>query len=557
MDACFHRFQADISEIELPEAFTFPFYYQAHELSKIAAQELQSLIESQTWEHNFGLQADQKGLVIGKMFGILVVENDQGEIGYLAGFSGKLAESNHHNGFVPPVFDMLEEDGFFKTGEIRLNQLNKEIEQLENSEEYKGLKLKLETVQIESQNKISDLKARNKRNKEDRKIKRIQNQSLLSEKDFNAFEEELKKQSIHESYELKKLNKECRENISDAKEKLENFKAEIKLRKEERKEKSNRLQQQLFDQYHFLNAHLESKSVLRIFNEIGEKIPPAGSGECAAPKLLQYAYLKEYKPIALAEFWWGASPKSEIRKHKNFYPSCRSKCEPILGHMLQGLNVEQNPMLQNPAEGKEIEVIFEDDFLAVINKPEEFLSVPGKNITDSVQTRMEEKYPESKGHLIVHRLDMSTSGLMLIAKTKRAHEKLQKQFLKKTIKKRYVSLLEGKVKKPIGIIELPLRVDLDNRPQQLVCYEHGKPAKTEYEVISIEGNQTRIRFYPITGRTHQLRVHAAHSDGLNCPIVGDDLYGNRGERLCLHAERIEFVHPVSKDVMVFQVEAGF
>jgi tRNA pseudouridine32 synthase/23S rRNA pseudouridine746 synthase len=285
--------------------------------------------------------------------------------------------------------------------------------------------------------------------------------------------------------------------------------------------------------------------------------PPAGSGECAAPKLLQHAYLNKLTPICLAEFWWGQAPKSEIRLHKQFYPACKSKCEPILGHMLEGLTVDPNPMLDNPAEGKSLSIVYDDESIVVINKPAEFLSVPGKNIYDSVYARVLELYPTATGPLIVHRLDMSTSGLLIVAKNKEAHQQLQRQFIKRNVKKRYVALLAGVIQEDEGVIDLPLRVDLDDRPRQLVCYEHGKNAVTHWKVIKRSNTQTLIHFYPITGRTHQLRVHAAHSLGLNAPIVGDDLYGTKADRLHLHAEWIQVNHPVTHKKIQFQVDPEF
>ncbi|MCK5354380.1 MAG: RluA family pseudouridine synthase [Methyloprofundus sp.] len=219
--------------------------------------------------------------------------------------------------------------------------------------------------------------------------------------------------------------------------------------------------------------------------------------------------------------------------------------------------MDKNPLLNNPAAGKTIDIIYQDEAMLVINKPAEFLSVPGKNIDDSVYLRIKQSYPRATGSLIVHRLDMSTSGLMLIALSKEAHKNLQRQFIKRTVKKRYVALLDGTVKEDAGIIDLPLRVDLDDRPRQLVCYEHGKPAQTQWEVIHRKDNKTKVYFHPLTGRTHQLRVHSAHAKGLNMPILGDDLYGNIAKRLHLHAESIEFSHPISRELMHFQIEAEF
>jgi tRNA pseudouridine32 synthase/23S rRNA pseudouridine746 synthase len=272
---------------------------------------------------------------------------------------------------------------------------------------------------------------------------------------------------------------------------------------------------------------------------------------------LQYAFLNQLKPIALAEFWWGMSPDSEVKVHQEYYPACRGKCEPILSHMLEGIEMDVNPMSINPAEGKELPIIYEDDYLLLVNKPAEFLSVPGKTIEDSVQTRIQHKYPTATGPLLVHRLDMSTSGIILIAKKKDIHESLQKQFIKRTVQKRYAALLQGYVKSSSGEIQLPLRVDLEDRPRQLVCYEHGKEALTKYEVLERKNGQTRVHFYPFTGRTHQLRVHAAHLSGLNAPIIGDDLYGQKSDRLYLHAEYLSFWHPITKERMEITCPAPF
>jgi tRNA pseudouridine32 synthase/23S rRNA pseudouridine746 synthase len=334
---------------------------------------------------------------------------------------------------------------------------------------------------------------------------------------------------------------------------LADFTNKINTLKEERKQKSGALQQQLFEKYAFLNQYGSSKSLGEIF----DGNPPAGAGECAAPKLLHYAFQHQLKPIALAEFWWGQSPKSEVRKHQQFYPACTGKCEPILAHMLEGITMDDNPFQTNTAKGKELEIIFEDEHLVVVNKPAEFLSVPGKRVTDSVYTRMKNQYPDATGPLVVHRLDMSTSGLLLVAKSSEIHKKLQSQFIKRQIKKRYVALLNGLITDEEGFIDLPLRVDLDNRPNQLVCYEYGKSAQTKWEVIKRYDGKTVVYFYPITGRTHQLRVHAAHPLGLNTPIVGDDLYGTKANRLHLHAESITFQHPITKELMTIAVDADF
>jgi tRNA pseudouridine32 synthase/23S rRNA pseudouridine746 synthase len=550
----FQPFKTNISGISLPEKFTFPFYYEPHELSIIASTELQAYLESQSdFEHNFGLQENQEGLVIGKMFGVLVCQNQEGDLGYLWAFSGKLAGVNHLPHFVPTIFDMLQEDGFFRKEEEVLNAINRQIEILENSDELLDKKEQLENTKNQANSDIQNQKAKIKRLKVERDEKRI-SFTNLSSAEIEQLELELSEESKKESILLKKMTKYWNFQIEKAQNVVNLLLDEINQHKDERRQKSGALQQKLFAEYSFLNQFGERKSIGEIFNNN----PPAGAGECAAPKLLHYAFEHNLKPIAMAEFWWGQSPKSEIRKHKQFYPACKSKCEPILlSHMLHGLDMEANPFQENPAEGKNIEIVYEDEILAVINKPAEFLSVPGKIISDSVYQRVKELYPNATGPLIVHRLDMSTSGLMLIAKDEETYVKLQSQFIKRTIKKRYVALLDGILEENEGFIDLPLRVDLDDRPRQLICYEHGKPAQTKWKKIEIINNQTLVYFYPITGRTHQLRVHASHELGLNTPIVGDDLYGSKANRLHLHAEQLIFEHPISKEKIIIKVAPEF
>ena len=550
----FQPFKTNISGISLPEKFTFPFYYEPHELSIIAATELQSYLETQTdFEHNFGLRENQEGLVIGKMFGVLVCENQKGELGYLWAFSGKLAGVNQLSYFVPTIFDMLEENGFFRKEEEVLNAINRQIEVLENSAELQTKKNQLEKTKTEASIDIQNQKNKIKRLKVERDEKR-KTFSNLSIVEMEQLELELSEESKKESILLKKMTKYWNFQIENAQKEVNLLLEAINQLKEERRVKSGALQQKLFAEYSFLNQFGERKSIGEIFNNN----PPAGAGECAAPKLLHYAFEYHLKPIAMAEFWWGQSPKSEIRKHKQFYPACKSKCEPILlSHMLKGLEMEANPFQENPAEGKNIEIVYEDEVLLVINKPAEFLSVPGKIISDSVYQRIKELYPNATGPLIVHRLDMSTSGLMLIAKDEATYVKLQSQFIKRTIKKRYVALLDGILEADEGFIDLPLRVDLDDRPRQLVCYEHGKPAQTKWEKIEVRDNQTLVYFYPITGRTHQLRVHASHELGLKTPILGDDLYGKKANRLHLHAESLTFEHPETREQMTISVAPTF
>lgn len=551
----FTYFKESIATFTLPKKFTFPFFYQPHSLCKLAATELQNHLKNQTeWEHNFGLDSTKKGEIIGKMFGVLVVQNQQNEIGYLSAFSGKLAESNHHSKFVPPVFDILTEDGFFNKGMAKLNLLNDQLKLLEENSDYKTLKSHFKTEKLFVDAEIEEFRELMRYAKKKRKERRTAAEKNLSEQDYKTFCDDLVRESLAYRHQLGVVTKSCNERIEEVQEKLLLLQTEIDSLKTKRKNKSAALQQKIFEQYQFLNITGEQKDLTEIFTNTSII---AGAGECAAPKLLQYAFENQLKPIAMAEFWWGTPPKSQVRKHGNFYPACRGKCEPILGHMLNGIELDENPMLINHAEGKILEIVFEDEYLAVINKPTEFLSVPGKTIQDSVATRMKLRFPDATGPLIVHRLDMSTSGLILIAKSSEIHKDLQSQFIKRTVNKRYIALLYGIIAEDNGFIDLPLRVDLNDRPRQLVCYEHGKNARTRFKVIERKDNKTKVYFYPITGRTHQLRVHAAHSKGLNVPIVGDDLYGTKANRLHLHAEYLEFAHPITEKRMKVRVGADF
>ncbi|MBP0904202.1 pseudouridine synthase [Mariniflexile gromovii] len=544
--------------IPLPETFTFPFYYEPHPLSVLAAKQLQTYLETQTdFIHNFGLNPDQTGLVIGKMFGVMVVKTAKEQLGYLAAFSGKLADSNDVKGFVPTVYNTLNEAGFYKKGETKLNSINTEIERLENAPDYLKAKADVENSNIAFVEALSILKAEVKAAKQHRNQQRESAKLNMSAEAYSEFIETLNKQSIGYQLRLKHLKQEGETQINKLETVLSGFNETIQTLKTQRATLSASLQQRIHQQYQFLNAEGDTKDLLDIFKDTTSPIPPAGSGECAAPKLFQYAYENHLKPVCMAEFWWGASPKSEVRKHQQFYPSCRSKCEPILGHMMQGLLVDANPIESQIVFNQELEIVYEDAHLLLVNKPHEFLSVPGKSINESVLSRMKAYLPNATGPLLLHRLDMSTSGLLLVAKSNRVYKNLQKQFIERSVKKRYVALLDGILPNTKGIINLPLRVDLDNRPQQLVCDTHGKPATTTYEVISTENGQTRVYFYPITGRTHQLRVHAAHSEGLKTPIVGDDLYGTKANRLHLHAERITFTHPITKELLTVGCEVPF
>ena len=606
-----HFFKKPVSHLALPEKFTYPFHYTPHPLCVLAAEEVKEYIASRKeW---------QEELASGKMFGVLIVQTDNGitnneenQIGYLAAFSGNLAGKNLHPYFVPPVYDLLQPEGFFKIEEEQISAINIRIRELENSGSYLDSKEKWKIETEQAKAVLNQAKAELKMAKEAREIRRQSSPELSGEEQASLIRE-----SQYQKAEYKRLEKKWKKRLEELETEVRHFDIEIERLKTERKERSAALQRKLFEQFRMLNAQGEVKDLYTIFEQTVQKVPPAGAGECALPKLLQYAYLHQLKPLAMAEFWWGDSPKNEIRHHGYYYPSCKGKCEPILQHMLQGLEVDENPLLNPIHEEEELEIVFEDEWLLVINKPAGMLSVPGKaEDRDSVYHRLKKKYPEATGPMIVHRLDMATSGLLLVAKTKEVHRDLQAQFANRSIKKRYVAVLDGviikteKETKPIaekailiaketvstkktakaertgntGRIELPLCLNPLDRPRQMVSSEHGKEAITEYQIISEseritsesentfnESNRidesersinesrkyTRIIFYPLTGRTHQLRVHAAHPEGLGCPILGDELYGKKADRLYLHAEYIEFRHPIYGDILCIQKEADF
>lgn len=525
----------------------------------LAAEQLQRHIQAQTqWQHNFGLSDDPDN-IIGKMFGVLLVRNSQGEIGFISAFSGKLAKQTLVPGFVPPVFDLLAKDSFFLAEQVTINMLNEKIETLENAPELLVLTQELNALETKNTQQISELRNELIENRKTRKIRRQNLQNNIDPTVTNNGLNELAEQSVYDKWRLKDLTEQSLLSITQLQAKVNELVEHITALKLQRKKQSADLQSRIFSQYRFLNKDLATKSLVDIFAETALKIPPAGAGECAAPKLLQYAFQQNLTPLAMAEFWWGASPKSEIKQHQQYYPACMGKCQPILKHMLAGMQLDENLLIRNYGEGKKLDIIYQDEDILIVNKPTEFLSVPGKEISDSVYQRIKQKYPAATGPLIVHRLDMSTSGLMVIALNPQANKYLQKQFIQREVHKQYVALIEGVPLLDEGEINLPLQGDYYDRPKQIVCRQDGKPAKTFWQVLERypDKNQTRVLLTPHTGRTHQLRVHCAHAQGLNMPIVGDDLYGTREKRLHLHAQSLSITHPVSLEVMIFKVDAEF
>ena len=541
----FHTFKNEPIE-EYPKRMNNPFDYEPHPLCIKACRELQAyLAKREDW---------QEEISRGKMFGVLIVERnepgqDTPQLGYLAAYSGQIGGRSDWEDFVPAVFDYLQPNGFFKIREAIISSMNLIIKDMEVSE--KKIQQLIQPLEGLRKSEIDKLQKNLKEAKAKRDAIR-QRGNLTSEE-----EAELIRESQYMKAEFRRMKRKIEEKTEPELD-YENIKEDIRKIKQSRKQHSDNLQRWLFSQFNMLNDKGECKNLIDIFKDTAAKTPPAGSGECCEPKLLQYAYSLGYKPLQIAMFWWGESPKEEIRHHLHFYPACNGKCKPILQWMQPASTFE--PAAVDLSIYNKVETLYEDREIAVIHKPEGLLSVPGKDAAQpSVYALMRSKYPEATGPLIVHRLDMSTSGVMMIAKTEFAYHRLQKAFLNHQIQKKYVAIISGKDIPEKGIISLPLMPDYLDRPRQIVDHEQGKEAITEYEVLEpVDDSHLRIALYPKTGRTHQLRVHCAHHEGLNAPILGDPLYGNeKAARLHLHAEEITFEHPLTGKKMTITRKADF
>ena len=579
----------------LPDTFTNPFSYSPHPLCREAMMDVCSYLDSNSRISKLGLLGD------GKMFGVLVAESPEGELGYLAAYSGVLdyltvpAPLDMELGigrveepfFVPPVYDLTSQESFFPEEEREITSLNDYINDLVHDSFAQGVSERMEEIREAYKAEIDSLQQKY----DEGKAKR----DALREAGAEGAElEALIKESQFQKGEIRRATKRMKEELEPYELEWNGHLQALESAKKERREKSAALQKKIFDHFSFLNARGEERSLLKIF---GDVVPPAGAGECAAPRLLQYAYLHGYKPIAMGEFWYGTEKLG--RRNWEFYPSCKGKCGPILRHMLQGLKVDStsfhtsygcDPLPDNYTP----EIIYEDEYLLAVNKPAGVLSVPGKDAAEKNMLQLLETSAVSQdnagggtgGLTVVHRLDMHTSGILLFAKGEEVYKGLQKQFLQRKVEKCYLAVLDGEVSPSrsgsgviwdsdtpslsedgaflgggaleggdslagwmhssgaSGTISLPLAADFENRPLQCVDYCGGKLAITKFEVVSVAGGKSFVKFYPVTGRTHQLRVHAAHADGLNTPIEGDLLYGRLSQRLMLHAYTLKFEHPV-------------
>ena len=598
------------TSIPSPRQFTYPFCYDVDPLAEAASLELQRYIA------DADLMSTEKGC--GKMFGVLVVEyeDEAGALqrGFLAAYSGLLGGRNDWPYFVPPVFDAQQPDGHFKRTEREISAINREIAAIEHDPEYLQSVAQHEQTKKRLQAEVDAFKAEVDAAKVRRDARRKSGEPLSEEE-----QAEMIRESQFMKAELRRRRKAMEQAESTLNTQHSTF---LKSLQRKRKQMSDELQRWLFSAYRMLNAKGEERDLIDIFREYTHAMPPAGAGDCCAPKLLQYAYLHHLRPVCMAEFWWGESPASEIRHHLHYYPACRSKCLPILTHMLKGLDVAPNPLAQK-RHTAEPRVLYADEYIMVVDKPAGMLSVPGKaesvrsEFSDSANISVEEyfanlqlptnsqftteqftigeadnsklKIQNSKFLKAAHRLDMDTSGLLVLARTEEAYVELQRQFASRETVKRYEAVLSGvptqnsKLKtqnsstQPSGCLEaisLPLIADINDRPRQRVDMEHGKPALTLYNIVEVRAvdantavayttkkvdkRRTLVHLYPKTGRTHQLRVHCAHPLGLACPILGDPLYGTeRADRMYLHAAELTFRHPITGETMHFLLPSGF
>ena len=588
------------TSIPSPRQFTYPFWYDVDPLAEAASEELQHYIATT------GLMSAETGC--GKMFGVLVVEyeDEEGALqrGFLAAYSGLLGGRNDWQYFVPPVFDAQQPDGHFKRTEREISAINREISAIEHDPQYLQSMAQHEETMKRLQAEVEAFKVEVDAAKARRDARRKSGEPLS---------EEEQAEMVRESQFMKAELRRRRKAMEQAESTFHNPRATLlKSLQFQRKQMSDELQRWLFAAYRMLNAKGEERDLIDIFREYTHAMPPAGAGDCCAPKLLQYAYQHRLRPVCMAEFWWGESPASEIRHHLHYYPACRSKCLPILTHMLKGLDVAPNPLAQK-RHTVEPRVLYADEYILVVDKPAGMLSVPGK-ADDSASVSVEEyfannsklKTQNSKFLKAAHRLDMDTSGLLVLARTEQAYVELQRQFASRETVKRYEAVLCGvpkhttphstfrsDVPEPItqnskfktqnsstqpdgclGAISLPLIADINDRPRQRVDMEHGKPALTLYNIVEVRAadantavvyttkkadkSLTLVHLYPKTGRTHQLRVHCAHPQGLACPILGDPLYGTeRADRMYLHAAELTFRHPITGEPMHFLSPSGF
>jgi tRNA pseudouridine32 synthase/23S rRNA pseudouridine746 synthase len=541
------------------EAFPSPFdELGPHELARQAAEVLQA-------EFRKGFIAPGiptgtlDGSEGGKMFGVLVVRAPDGRIGFLRSFSGMLGGRWDVPGFVPPLFEREARLRVEPSGEAMVKRLISRFEEFQASAELREARSAHEAVELHHSRERLALRAKHEANRRQRHTRRAElaASDALTEAARNEALHTLDQESRGDKAEKRRMEAAHEEELRALASRRARLERRLRALERLRRIFCRGLMKRIHDTYVIPSARGERRPLRALF-ESGE--PPSGAADCAGPKLLAHAFAHGLRPLAMAEFWWGTPPASGGRIAGAFYAACRDKCGPLLPFMLSGLRVAPPRAFSPPSVlANDLPIVFEDAWVVVIDKPSGLLSVPGRDtsVTDSVLARLRARYPHAAGPLLVHRLDLDTSGLLVAALDPETHADLQRQFARREIHKRYVAWVQGHVHAEHGTIDLPMRVDLHDRPRQIHDPVHGKPAVTEWRVLERRGERTRVAFFPRTGRTHQLRVHAAHPLGLGAPIVGDRLYGHEDERLFLHAESLTFTHPRTGRLVSFERPSPF
>jgi len=479
----------------------------------------------------------------GKMFGVLLVRGADGRVGALKAFSGQVGGTWTVPGFVPPVFDAKARQVLEPASDVAVKRLTSALEALASSPALQDARANLAAFDAQLKSQRASAKAAQLAHQEERRLKRASlsdddeagRRALATESRREATFHRAQQTSWRIAREAAALPWSRLERRKRALERLRRIVSQQSMR-------------QIHDTYVLESASGKRATVRELF---GAGEPPWGAGDCAAPKLVSYALRHGLTPLALAEFWWGPPPPSGARVEGMFFPACKEKCGPLLPFLLDGVaQAPRRTWRPRIVAEDELVTVHEDERVVVVAKPAGLLSVPARDETveDSVWARIRRRYPGARGPLLVHRLDLDTSGLLLAALDEEAHRFLQARFLDRSVQKTYVAWLDGVLAADAGTVSLPLRVDLEQRPRQVVDAVHGREAVTDWRALERSGGRTRVALFPRTGRTHQLRVHAAHRSGLNAAIVGDRLYGTSGPRLMLHAETLQFRHPDGREL---------
>lgn len=560
MDPCWNELDAAAEDVSPPALFASPFDELGPDpLARRAAQLLQGRFGSGALADGVPVSTlDEPGG--GKMFGVLVVRTADGRTGFLKAFSGTLGGRFDVPGYVPPLFDRDARAAVEVDGERTVKSLTARAEAFASLPSVVEVRAALEAMAARHRDELAELRAAHT---EARQRRRVQREALAATRAGQALHD-LAQQSRRDKAERRRVDASQAAEWTALAARFAALDRRAAAHVRLHRMVSRHLMKKIHDTYRIVNARGEERALRSLY---APAEPPGGAADCAAPKLLAYAYANGLRPLAMAEFWWGAPPSGGGRVAGAFYPACRDKCGPLLPFMLEGLDVAAPRLFTRPeSEGLELRVVYEDDSIVVVDKPCGLLSVPPRSgaAGDSVLDRLRARYPGATGPLLVHRLDLDTSGLLVAALDDRSHAALQRQFLRRTVEKRYVALVDGEVDGDEGTIDLAIRVDVADRPRQIHDPVHGRSAVTAWRVLE-RGAATRIAFFPRSGRTHQLRVHAAHPLGLGAAIVGDRLYGRAGDqlrdreggRLMLHSEGLAFTHPASGERVVFESPAPF